>query len=96
LQTALLQALLGLVYEAQLRALWVAWGLIRPAARQEPTVSLERLIVGVLVLTPLLLLLPTTLTCATRHPPRFAASLRTDISPQRKEARPLSHALTSD
>jgi transposase len=27
---------------------------------------------------------------------RFAASLRTDISPQRKEARPLSHALTSD
>jgi hypothetical protein len=26
----------------------------------------------------------------------FAASLRTDISPQRKEARPLSHALTSD
>ena len=27
---------------------------------------------------------------------RFAASLRTDISPRRKEARPLSHALTSD
>jgi hypothetical protein len=27
---------------------------------------------------------------------RFAASLRTDISPQRKEAQPLSHALTSD
>jgi hypothetical protein len=27
---------------------------------------------------------------------RFAASLRTDNSPQRKEARPLSHALTSD
>ena len=26
----------------------------------------------------------------------FAASLRTDICPQRKEARPLSHALTSD
>jgi hypothetical protein len=26
----------------------------------------------------------------------FAASLRTDISPQRKEARPRSHALTSD
>jgi hypothetical protein len=27
---------------------------------------------------------------------RFAASPRTDNSPQRKEARPLSHALTSD
>jgi hypothetical protein len=27
---------------------------------------------------------------------RFAASLRTGNSPQRKEARPLSHALTSD
>ena len=28
--------------------------------------------------------------------PSSAASLRTDISPQRKEARPLSHGLTSD
>jgi hypothetical protein len=27
---------------------------------------------------------------------RFVASLRTDNCPQRKEARPLSHALTSD
>jgi hypothetical protein len=27
---------------------------------------------------------------------RFLASLRTDNRPQRKEARPLSHALTSD
>jgi hypothetical protein len=35
-----------------------------------------------------------------RHAPlgvtRFATSLRTDNSPQPKEARPLSHALTSD
>jgi hypothetical protein len=28
--------------------------------------------------------------------PLIAAPLRTDISPQRKEARPLSHALTPD
>jgi hypothetical protein len=38
---------------------------------------------------------------ATPHPrsrlvTRLAASLRTDISPQRKGARPLSHALTPD
>jgi hypothetical protein len=96
---------LAVLVDGRVDANHLSWGSVSPARARHSKVSREpvgnlvgksawkprnNLVILVSVSRPSASLIPTV------NGTRFAASLRTDNSPQRKEARPLSHALASD